>query len=59
MDRHAVQGPTWQDSTSTRQKGCSMERKSVVLEDLLDDVAPTTNTTTELGIVITIAVVIL
>jgi len=40
-------------------KGCSMERKSVVLEDLLDDVAPTTNTTTELGIVITIAVVIL
>lgn len=36
-----------------------MERRSVVLEDLLDDVAPTTNTTTELGIVITIVVVIL
>lgn len=36
-----------------------MERKSIVLEDLMDDIAPTTNTTTELGIVITVVVVIL
>jgi hypothetical protein len=36
-----------------------MKRKSIALEDLQDDIAPTTNTTTELGIVITIVIVIL
>ncbi len=36
-----------------------MNRKSILLDDLQDDIAPTTNTTTELGIVITIAIVLL
>ncbi len=36
-----------------------MERNSIVLDDLIDDVAPTTNTATELGLVITVGVIIL
>lgn len=35
-----------------------MERTSIILEDLQDGIAPTTNTATELGIVITLLLVI-